>query len=84
MTKSSNDRYATAMKEASKRRPDFGKAYSFLQSARKAGDLRASYALATWYLHGRHVKRDLKLAVKLLKQAAEGNVPSALYDLAVC
>jgi TPR repeat protein len=55
-----------------------------LISAHEAGDARATYALATWYLHGRVVRKNMRKAVALLRQAARDNLPDALYDLAVC
>jgi len=44
----------------------------------------AVYALATWYLHGREVKKNHKRAATLLRKAADAGFPPAEYDLAVC
>ncbi|WP_422506591.1 tetratricopeptide repeat protein [Stenotrophomonas sp. GZD-301] len=60
------------------------KAHPLLVAAMEAGDYRAHYALGTWYLYGRHVKKNLKKAVALFKQAAANDVAEAAYDLAVC
>ena len=43
----------------------------------------ATYALATWYLHGKYFKQDLRKAAMLLREAARSNIADALYDLAV-
>lgn len=60
------------------------KVYDLLVLADKAGDARATYALATWYLHGtRFTKRNRIRAVELLRRAAAENIPGALFDLAV-
>ncbi|TXH77729.1 MAG: sel1 repeat family protein [Lysobacteraceae bacterium] len=59
-------------------------AYNHLKTAISEGDHRASYALATWYLHGAHVKKDHKKAVALLKKAANHDLADAAFDLAVC
>jgi len=44
----------------------------------------ASYALATWYLRGRHVRKDLQKGFEYLTKASKGNIKEAFYDLAVC
>jgi uncharacterized protein len=52
--------------------------------ADKRGDPRATYALATWWLHGKDilVKKNLRKAVGLLRKAADAH-PDATFDLAV-
>jgi TPR repeat protein len=57
---------------------------SLLTRAHQSGDVRATYALATWYLHGRFFKKDMRKSVALLRKAANHNIPDALFDLAVC
>jgi uncharacterized protein len=64
--------------------PDEALAAGLLEEALRKGDKRAAYALATWYLHGRHYKKSRSRAVELLCVAAEANVPDALFDLAIC
>jgi len=67
-----------------KKKPDVKKALKLLQQAYKLHDAGAAYALATWYLHGTHVRKNLKKGTTLLKEAvSRENIPSALYDLAV-
>lgn len=80
----SHNEYDRALKEMAIDEPNLEKAASLLEASREAGDKRASYALATWYLHGRHYRKNLRTALRLLREAAESNVPDALYDLAVC
>jgi uncharacterized protein len=43
----------------------------------------AIYALATWYLFGRAMKKDIKEGIKLLKLAADEGFPPAQRDLAI-
>lgn len=55
-----------------------------LSKAVDRGSAKASYALATWYLFGKCVEKDLKKAVQLLRKAASSGVADAMFDLAVC
>src|SRR4051794_33307131 len=55
-----------------------------LQNAADYGDARAVYALATWYLFGRGVRKNHSTATTLLEKAADQKLPAAEYDLAVC
>lgn len=57
-------------------------AASLLERAHKKGDRRATYALATWFIHGKLFQRNPKKAAGLLKLAANAGVPEALFDLA--
>ncbi len=54
-----------------------------LQDAAATGYAPALYALATWHLFGRGVKKDYKKAFSLLLASAEQNHPEAEYDIAV-
>lgn len=63
---------------------DASRALPLLRKAMDEGDYRAHYAVATWYLHGRHVERNFTKAARLLKQAARHEVPEAAFDLALC
>lgn len=58
---------------------------SLLQRASQEGDHRAKYAVATWLLSGQEgvVEKDVKAGVKLLKELEDGDLPEALFDLAV-
>lgn len=60
------------------------RAYPLLLEAMEKGDYRAHYAIATWYLHGRHLKQNLAKAVRLRRQAARHDIAEAAWDLAVC
>jgi len=60
------------------------KIFNLLVEADKAGDRRATYAIATWYLFGSpFTPKNHKTGVKLLKIAAAANVAEAAYDLGV-
>lgn len=75
--------YDRALSEAKKKRPDLEMALKLLERAHAMSDFRATYAIGTWYLHGKHVKRSIPLGTKYLKVASEHDVPSAVFDLAV-
>lgn len=79
----SND-YEQALEEAGKCNGDLAKVFEKLCVASEAGHADANYALATWYLHGKHVAENWEKAVEYLRLAAEKDHPQALYDLAVC
>lgn len=59
------------------------RALAAVQHGSENGDASAAYALATWYLFGKYVKKDHAKAVTLLKLAAKQNISEALFDLAV-
>jgi uncharacterized protein len=54
-----------------------------LQESAAAGYPPALHALASWYLHGKGVRKSFKKAVSLLRIAAKKNYAAAEYDLAV-
>lgn len=76
--------YRKAMKEVGSKKPKLSIVYELLNKAHEAGNFRASYAIATWYLFGKYVKKDYKKAVSLLNIAKEGDLSEAFFDLAVC
>lgn len=80
----SNNHYDRALRKASQPNADFPSVRLLLEAAHEKGDARATYALATWYLHGRCFRRNLQKAVVMLRSAAARNNGDALYDLAVC
>jgi len=75
--------YKKALAFANRKTPDFTSALHHLQKALGEGSPHAAWALGTWYLHGHHVKKNKRHAVKLLKIAAAANIPEAHYDLGV-
>ena len=62
----------------------YKEAFVLLEEAESRHVPIASYALATWYLHGRHVRKDLRKGFEYLTKASKGNIKEAFYDLAVC
>ncbi|MDR6840310.1 tetratricopeptide repeat protein [Pseudoxanthomonas sacheonensis] len=56
---------------------------SLLEDAHKSGDRWATYALGTWYFHGRFFDKDEKKGFLLMLHAAEGFIPDACFDVAV-
>jgi hypothetical protein len=56
---------------------------TLLRESASAGYPPALYALASWHLHGKGVRKDFKKAVALLKKAADKKYVPAEYDLAV-
>lgn len=75
--------YQKAFKAAKAKRPKWSEVYVLLAKAYNAGNPKAAYAIATWYLHGHYLKKDYKKAVEYLKFACEHNLPDAFYDLGV-
>ena len=75
--------YDAALRLMRAETPDPKAARVLLEEAIAAGDPLACYALATWYLHGTHVKKSYKEGARLLSIAAEAKVRDALFDLAV-
>jgi TPR repeat protein len=75
--------YDEALRESSSNKPDYKKAFIWLRKAHHQRDRRATYALGTWYLHGRYVKKNVMRAIRLIELAAAANVSDALFDLAV-
>lgn len=78
------DKYEEALKFAQQDDGDFGKVFTLLFQSYEDGDSRAAYALGTWYLHGKHVRKNLKKALHFLREAADESVKEACYDLALC
>lgn len=77
-------RYDEAWRKARRKGAEPDDVAPLLTAAHEAGDPRATYALATWYLHGRVFKKNVRRSVTLLREAAKRRIPDALYDLAVC
>lgn len=59
-------------------------AFKLLNRASRQKNPKACYALGTWYLHGKYVKKDLKKAIDYLLLSAKGKYPDAFYDLGIC
>lgn len=70
--------------EMRKEKPDLQVAFDLLQTAAHQKNFEALYAIGTWYLFGRFVKKNSSEAVKYFLQAIEGNRSDAYYDLGVC
>lgn len=75
--------YKRALDEARGKSPDLNLVLDLLKRSIAKGNADATYALATWYLFGKGVRRDYRKAAELLKQCAD-SVAGASYDLAVC
>lgn len=61
----------------------YATAFPFLAHAARCGYVHAIYALATWHLFGRYVRKDLAAGARWLRKAAATGHPAACYDLAV-
>ena len=82
--KSPRSKYDRALQLAQETSEPTREAYDLLITTEKESDPRASYALATWYLHGsKFTAVNKKRAVQLLKKSAKGGVADAAHDLAV-
>lgn len=73
-----------ALAEMNSKKPDLEKAFELLEKSAKKNNPEALYALGTWYLHGRFVKKKYREAVRYFLRAIEYNHSSAFFDLAVC
>lgn len=58
-------------------------AFQYLKRAAELDNKKAIYAIATWYLFGKYVKKDTKKGVDLLKSSVENGLPEANFDLAI-
>jgi hypothetical protein len=57
-------------------------AAALLLESHRQGDARASYTLATWYIHGRFFDVNPRKAVSLLRKASRAGIREATFDLA--
>ena len=73
-----------ALKEMTRDKPDLKKVFGLLEKSAQQNNHEALYALGTWYLHGRFVKKNIFLAVKYFTKSIEGDNRNAYYDLALC
>jgi TPR repeat protein len=73
-----------ALKELKKDKPNIKNAFLLLEESALQNNYEALYAIGTWYLHGKYVKKNRNLAVKYFIRAIEGNNRNAFFDLAVC
>ena len=70
---------------------DYHEVLRLLNEAVRLGNKKASYALATWYLNGFHVRKNYKKGFSFLQVAVQGGAENnftlykdALSDIAVC
>lgn len=73
-----------ALVEMRKKSPNLEKAFIWLQKAEKNDDPEAIYALGTWYLHGRFVKKNPATAIQYFLRASQNDYKEAFFDLAIC
>jgi uncharacterized protein len=73
-----------AVKLAKSKSPNNQVVFELLQQASKAGSGEATYAIGTWYLHGKYVDTNLKKAIVFLRRASRAGFPAACFDLALC
>ena len=58
-------------------------AFELLQKSAMYKNSQACYALATWYLHGKYVKKDIETGNRYLMLSAEAKNPDALFNLGI-
>ncbi len=68
------DTFDRATEEALKDDANLKKVFLLLEKSLDEGNPKAAYALATWYYFGKYVKKDIKKAIKLMREAAKNNV----------
>lgn len=78
-----NKKYTKALKLAQSKQYDANKVIRLLNEAIDEGSGEAMYALATWYLFGKHVDKDLAKGNQLLSEAVEKCIPEACFYLAI-
>jgi uncharacterized protein len=76
-------KYDLALREMRNPHPHMNNVLQLLRDSIGTGDHRAEYALATWYLHGTHLRKDYRQAAELLQRSAAKGNRNAMYDLAV-
>lgn len=74
--------YLSALKDARKKSFDKKATAKKLLEASNLGANEATYALASWYLHGTHFDQDIPKGIRLLKAACKAGNASACFDLA--
>ena len=83
LIKGTDSRYRSALR-LMQRGGEAADAYPLLVAAAEDGDGLSMYAIGTWRLHGFHLKKNLREAVRLLRLAADADVAYACFDLGVC
>jgi TPR repeat protein len=83
--------YYRALHLAEQKDYDYQEVLHLLNESIILGNKKASYALATWYLNGFHVRKNYKKGFSLLQTAVQGGgennftgYKDALSDIAVC
>ncbi len=75
--------FKRALALTASKKPNYAKAFPLLVGAERLGHAEATYALATWYLFGRHVAPSSAKALALLKRAVRRGSADAAFDLAI-
>ena len=75
--------YLAAIRLARHAEDDFEPAAKLLIQSSKLGCPDADYALATWYLFGRHFPKNVKKGNYFLKKSAKAGNRDACYNLAI-
>ncbi|MBL8704765.1 MAG: sel1 repeat family protein [Rhodospirillales bacterium] len=75
--------FKRALALTASKKPNYAKALPLLVTAERLGHAEATYALATWYLFGRHVAPSMTKALTLLKRAVRRGSADAAFDLAI-
>jgi uncharacterized protein len=68
-----------ALHEMEKQSPDLKKAFEFLERSAIENNYEALYAIGSWYLTGRLVKKNPFLAVEYFLRSIEGNNSNAFF-----
>lgn len=75
--------FKRALALTASKKPNYAKGFPLLAAAERLGHAEATYALATWYLFGRHVAPSSAKALVLLKRAVRRGSADAAFDLAI-
>lgn len=84
MANTGNTHLKRALALAKTKDHDPDEVLALLKKADELGNAEAAYAIGTWYLFGKHVRKNFRTAVEHLQRAAARGWPNAAFDLAVC
>ncbi|MCL2872070.1 MAG: sel1 repeat family protein [Betaproteobacteria bacterium] len=75
--------YDLAKREAKKKTPNYEKTAGLLEKAHVKGEVKATCALADWYMRGVFFKKNRKRGLQYYRTAAKGLNVDAMFNLGV-
>lgn len=76
--------YNQALALAESENPEWSAVLDLLKQGEVSGDPRCTYAIGTWYFHGKSpiIRKNVRKGAAMIREAAGKNVSDALFDLA--